>query len=432
MSRTFADPLDAYRGSVGVTSDYKVKKSKQKSSKKKNSSIKIIDDDVNVKDIKGTTVGRNNDYDEMNLDDDDTDYRPVVVNNEKARAHVDNLVRRETKGTTGTWKINNEIVQPKRSRHDSDDEQDAPKPITTIRQNSNTTARSSDSLKETTSRRRKDTPSPVTARDNDLSPPRRRRRSASPASPIRRSLGEDVDLSPPRRRIQTPSPSRDDADMSPPRRNRIRTQTPSPSRNDADMSPPRRKRINSPSTHVNSPEQFDGRHEQTTFRDSETGKRISAQEYFKQKNSKKMENEKKKPIIHKQEDMEWGSGLAQKRAMENFELELKRQSNQPFSRLQDDADMDRMLKNQVHEGDPMAHFEKKKKRKRKHSSDDEDAPFVRPMYMGNFLPNRFNIRPGHRWDGVDRSNGFEKRYFENINKSSAMREEAHKWSTEDM
>jgi len=40
--------------------------------------------------------------------------------------------------------------------------------------------------------------------------------------------------------------------------------------------------------------------------------------------------------------------------------------------------------------------------------------------------------PGSRWDGVDRSNGFEKRYYESIAKKKAIQEEAYKWSTEDM
>ena len=47
-------------------------------------------------------------------------------------------------------------------------------------------------------------------------------------------------------------------------------------------------------------------------------------------------------------------------------------------------------------------------------------------------PNRFGIKPGYRWDGVDRSTGFEKRLFVHSNKRKAIEEEAYKWSTEDM
>lgn len=56
----------------------------------------------------------------------------------------------------------------------------------------------------------------------------------------------------------------------------------------------------------------------------------------------------------------------------------------------------------------------------------------KPKYEGSFLPNRFGIPPGHRWDGVDRSNGYEKQWFEKQNSRRAIEEEAYKWSTSDM
>lgn len=57
---------------------------------------------------------------------------------------------------------------------------------------------------------------------------------------------------------------------------------------------------------------------------------------------------------------------------------------------------------------------------------------LKPQYEGEFMPNRFGIPPGHRWDGVDRSNGYEKQWFTVQNSKKAVEEEVYKWSTEDM
>ena len=56
----------------------------------------------------------------------------------------------------------------------------------------------------------------------------------------------------------------------------------------------------------------------------------------------------------------------------------------------------------------------------------------RPMYKGSYPPNRFGIRPGYRWDGIDRSNGFEQSRFARESNKVAMAEVAYKWSVEDM
>ena len=40
----------------------------------------------------------------------------------------------------------------------------------------------------------------------------------------------------------------------------------------------------------------------------------------------------------------------------------------------------------------------------------------------NIPPNRFGILPGPEWDGVDRSNGAERRYFQKLSQEEAEKE----------
>lgn len=141
--------------------------------------------------------------------------------------------------------------------------------------------------------------------------------------------------------------------------------------------------------------------------------------------------------------------------MEDREEKLKNdlyEMNKPLARYADDADLDKELREQEREGDPMLEYIKQKqikegKRKPGMYIRDINSIYVMILififqksisilepaqYQGSYAPNRFGIKPGHRWDGVDRSNGYEKKWFETQNAKKARQEEAYKWSTSDM
>ncbi|RYR75029.1 hypothetical protein Ahy_A02g009742 isoform B [Arachis hypogaea] len=145
--------------------------------------------------------------------------------------------------------------------------------------------------------------------------------------------------------------------------------------------------------------------------------RVSKKEYLKSK--QKVEEKPKK------KEIEWGKGLAQKR-------EAEARMKEPFARSRDDPELDNMLKDRLRWGDPMPHLVNKKVLGEGEKM--KESGFVVPQLKRGLdaAPYRYGIRPGRHWDGVDRSNGFQKKMFKTTNERQAPDREAYLWSVSHM
>lgn len=94
-----------------------------------------------------------------------------------------------------------------------------------------------------------------------------------------------------------------------------------------------------------------------------------------------------------------------------------------IARYADDAELNDELKEQGRWNDPAAGFLRKKKAGRSITG--------KPLYKGAFQPNRYGIRPGHRWDGVDRGNGFESEWFSSRNKKANVERLQYQWQMDE-
>ncbi|KAJ1504127.1 bud site selection protein, partial [Coelomomyces lativittatus] len=82
-----------------------------------------------------------------------------------------------------------------------------------------------------------------------------------------------------------------------------------------------------------------------------------------------------------------------------------------------DPELNAIQRNTSRWGDPSAQFGFTLDNKKESSMHPH-----RPKYQGAWPPNRFMIPPGFRWDGIDRSNGYEMKYLLNINEQSLKKE----------
>ncbi|CAH0718521.1 unnamed protein product, partial [Brenthis ino] len=256
---------------------------------------------------------------------------------------------------------------------------------------------------------------------------------ASPSTKSRHvtSIQSDSDVSPPRKRKPEKQNSymknNSDSDLSPPRRsqkheNRRMEKTLDGKKAGLQDAKQLKEENNAfrrreDEAFRNMTDEMSGRNAQAVSR---KGKRETSED--RQKQREKAERQKELDEKYKK----WSKGLKQLEAQQAAAEDFIHESSKPLARYKDDRDLESKLKDVERQGDPMLKYIREKKRER------GDLGPEKPTYKGNFPPNRFNIRPGYRWDGVDRSNGYEKKFFEQQSKRKAQEEEAYKWSTEDL
>jgi pre-mRNA-splicing factor CWC26 len=128
-------------------------------------------------------------------------------------------------------------------------------------------------------------------------------------------------------------------------------------------------------------------------------------------------------------------GRVQREAVEERHRRMEHMAASTFARHQDDDGLEEMRKIAIREGDPMAAYASAQgsSSKRKTNGGATVPQNVRPVYKGPPpKPNRYGIRPGFRWDGVDRGNGFEDRLLARRYNQQHQKELAYRMSSADM
>ena len=115
------------------------------------------------------------------------------------------------------------------------------------------------------------------------------------------------------------------------------------------------------------------------------------------------------------------TGRVQRERQEAAQRELESMQHSSLARYADDAALEAQRKAMLRADDPMMR------------SSQSQRGGARPIYKGPpAKPNRYGIRPGYRWDGVDRGNGWEDRLLAQKYSKQHERERAYRWSTADL
>jgi pre-mRNA-splicing factor CWC26 len=175
----------------------------------------------------------------------------------------------------------------------------------------------------------------------------------------------------------------------------------------------------------------------TTYRDKRGRKLEMVEEMMRQERIRQGKEEQKAVDAY-----EWGTGVVQKAQARDRASELAGVAAEPFARTADDAKLEAMRKERARDGDPMAHLARARMvagggategRGGEGGGSGGSGPPAKPVYKGPTpAPNRFGLRPGYRWDGIDRGNGWEDKVSQHRNAASVKKSASAAWSCSDM
>ncbi|KAK0388758.1 hypothetical protein NLU13_5001 [Sarocladium strictum] len=161
--------------------------------------------------------------------------------------------------------------------------------------------------------------------------------------------------------------------------------------------------------------------EETVYRDA-TGRRIDIS--MKRAEARKAAAEaEEKERLRKEElkgDVQMEEARKRREALEDAKL-------MGVARGVDDLEMNKELKEKERWNDPMMQFLSEKK----DAGGKMRAKKGKPTYAGAAPPNRYGIKPGYRWDGVDRGNGFEAERFRALNRREMNKDLNYSWQMDE-
>lgn len=164
-------------------------------------------------------------------------------------------------------------------------------------------------------------------------------------------------------------------------------------------------------------DEHSGKGKETIYRDA-SGRIINVQ-MKRAEARKKAEEEAAKAAA----ELESQKGDVQRAEKEKRREQLSEAKFMPVARYADNVELNEDLKERERWNDPAAAFLEKKKKGKSVSG--------KPLYKGPAAPNRYGIRPGHRWDGVDRGTGFEKEYFAAANRRANLKSVDYAWQMDE-